>query len=120
MTDIVALATHDPDQWSLRRGLGWCLGYDAWLACETGRAHELRVHATPLAWLQAGCEGMTVLDWDMGVRNLRGLGEAITLRCDAGAGIALKARLARGGLPLVAEERSTAGMSLAERIGRAA
>ena len=118
--DIVALATHDEDQWALRRGEGWCLGYDAWLRCEIGMAHELRVHGTPLAWLRAGCEGACVLDWGMGLRQLRGLGEAVTLRCDRGAAVAMKARLARGGLPMVAEDSPASGLSLAERIGRAA
>ncbi|HAD18363.1 MAG TPA: hypothetical protein DCF81_16020 [Erythrobacter sp.] len=27
--DVMALASHDPDQWVLRRGVSWCLGYDA-------------------------------------------------------------------------------------------
>ena len=103
VVDIAALATHDPDQWALRRGEGWCLGYDAWLACETGRAHELRVHATPIAWLQAGCEGIAVLDWDMGVRHLRGLGDHVQLRCDRGAGKRLTALLQHGGIPRVKE-----------------
>lgn len=103
VTDIVALATHDPDQWALRRGEGWCLGFDAWLACETGRAHELRVHATPLAWLQAGCEGVAILDWDIGLRHLRGLGDHVLLRCDRGAGDRLTALLQHGGIPRVKE-----------------
>ncbi|MBX7459538.1 hypothetical protein [Qipengyuania huizhouensis] len=101
--DIVALATHDEDQWALRRGEGWCLGYDAWLRCETGFAHELRVHATPLAWLRGGCEGVAILEWDLGLRMLRGLGENVLLRCDRGAGERLKALLRVGGLPRVKE-----------------
>ena len=36
LVDVVALASNDPDQWALRTGFGWCLGYDAWLRCETG------------------------------------------------------------------------------------
>lgn len=103
LVDIAALATHDPDQWAMRRGEGWCLGYDAWLRCETGHAHELRLHATPLAWLKAGGAGLCVLDWDIGLRMLRGLGEAVLLRCDRGAGERLKALLQHGGLPRVKE-----------------
>lgn len=101
--DIVALATHDPDQWALRRGDGWCLGYDSWLACETGRSFELRVHATPLAWLRSGCEGVAILEWNTGLRMLRGLGEGVLLRCDRGAGERLKALLSVGNLPRVKE-----------------
>lgn len=101
--DIVAMATHDPDQWALRRGDGWCLGYDAWLACEMGRTFELRVHATPLAWLQSGCDGVAILEWNTGLRMLRGLGEGVLLRCDRGAGERLKALLQHGSLPRVKE-----------------
>ena len=101
--DVVALATHDEDQWALRRGEGWCLGYDAWLRCEIGMAHVLRLHGTPLAWLRAGCEGLCVLDWDLGLRQLRGLGEEVTLRCDRGVGERLCALLRVGGLPRVKE-----------------
>lgn len=68
-----------------------------------GRVLELGVHATPLAWLQAGCEGVTVLDWDMGLRHLRGLGDHVLLRCDRGAGDRLTALLQHGGIPRVKE-----------------
>ncbi|MBX7496780.1 hypothetical protein K3172_13015 [Qipengyuania sp. 6B39] len=103
LVDLVALATHDPDQWALRWGQGWCLGYDAWLACETGRAHELRLFATPLAWLRAGGVGIVILDWDEGLRCLRGLGEHVLLRCDRGAGERLRKLLSIGNLPRVKE-----------------
>lgn len=103
LVDVVALAAHDPDQWALRRGEGWCLGYDAWLACETGTLHELRLFATPIAWLQAGGAGCCVLDWDIGLRMLRGLGEHVLLRCERGAGDRLKSLLRVGGLPRVKE-----------------
>ena len=123
--DIVALATHDPDQWALRRGDGWCLGYDAWLACETGGAFELRVHATPLAWLRSGCEGVAILEWNTGLRMLRGLGEGVLLRCDRGAGERLKALLSVGNLPRVKETggfpaRPTAALREANGDRRAA
>ena len=103
VVDIAALATHAPDQWALRSGMGWCLGYDAWLDCEIGWKHELRVHTTPLAWLQAGCEGVAILDWDVGVSHLRGLGDHVQLRCDRGAGKRLTALLQHGGIPRVKE-----------------
>lgn len=103
LVDVVALAAHDPDQWALRRGEGWCLGYDSWLACEIGAAHELRLFATPIAWLHAGGAGCCVLDWDIGLRMLRGLGEHVLLRCERGAGDRLKSLLRVGGLPRVKE-----------------
>lgn len=106
-TDIVALATHDPDQWALRRGEGWCLGFDAWHACRIGQRHELRVHATPIAWLQSGCDGMCILDWRFGLGHLRDLGEEVLLRCDHGAGQRLKALLQHGSLPRVKETAPT-------------
>ncbi|GAA3794660.1 hypothetical protein GCM10022600_15080 [Qipengyuania pelagi] len=97
LVDICALATHEANQWALRRGDGWCLGYDAWLACETGAARALRIVATPLAWLRGGGAGVCVLDWDIGVRMLRGLGEGVTLKTDRGAGERLRALLQHGG-----------------------
>ena len=54
---------------------------------DTDRAFELLAQATPLAWL----------------RMLRGLGEAVLLRCDRGAGERLKALLRCGGLPRAKE-----------------
>ena len=70
---------------------------------DTDRAFELLAQATPLAWLRSGREGMAVLDWDTGLRMLRGLGEAVLLRCDRGAGERLKALLRCGGLPRAKE-----------------
>ena len=103
LVDVAALKSDDPDQWALRRGEGWCLGYDAWLACETGARRELRLHATPIAWLRVGGEGLAILDWDIGLRMLRGLGEHVLLRCDRGAGERLRALLSIGALPRVKE-----------------
>ena len=57
-------------------------------------------------WLRAGADfaaSVCVLDWQVGVRMLRGLGEGVTLRCDRGAGDRLRAMLHHGGLPRVAE-----------------
>lgn len=103
LVDAVAIASHEPDQWALRVGEGWCLGYDAWLTCEIGCAHALRLHGTPLAWLRAGGEGLCVLDWRAGLPLLRGLGERVLLRCDRGAGERLRAVLQYGNLPRVKE-----------------
>lgn len=61
------------------------------------------LHATPLAWLQAGCEGIAILDWDMGVRQMRGLGDHVQLRGDRGASKRLTALLQHGGIPRVKE-----------------
>lgn len=110
LDDLVAIASHNADEWALRHRAGVLLGEDVLLAAEGraavhGRA-ELRLFGTPLAWLRAGGEGVCVLDWGRAaLGRLRALGEAVTLVCDAGAGVRLKAMLAVGGLPTVAEAR---------------
>lgn len=109
--DAVAVRTETPDDWALRRGVGWCLGYDAWLACEAGRAHALRIVGTPLDWLRSP-GSLCVLDWEAALPLLRGLGETVTLRCNRGAGQRLEALLRRGGLPMV---RETGGWPSGER-----
>ena len=103
LIDIAAVHTEQGDEWALRTGEAWCLGYDAWLACETGRAAMLRVHSGPMGWLGSGCEGICVLDWQVGASMLRGLGERVQLRCDRGVGEALRGQLSFGGLPSVRE-----------------
>lgn len=122
LVDLMAIHSEQPDDWALRRGAGWCLGYDAWLACESGRAQVLRIVGTPMDWLLSGgpsrcgsdcvldhSSGRTdegticVLDWEAALPMLRGLGEGVLLRCDRGAGERLEALLRRGGLPRVKE-----------------
>lgn len=107
LVDLVAFSTSDPDDWALRCGLGAMLG--TWTLEEAQRrvcAHgyaQLRIFATPLAWLLGGGEGVCVLDWNAGLAELRLLGETVTLRCDRGVGERLEALLRRGGVPRVKE-----------------
>lgn len=106
--DLVALASHDPDQWALRRGAGWCLGHDRWVAAQQAalaeRITELRVFSTPIDWLRGRGAGICVLHWDTAaLGQLRQLGERVVLRVDAGAGERLRQLLAHGGLPRVKE-----------------
>lgn len=90
--DMLVFRAADPDRWAQRRGAAWLLGADQfhrvrWL----DGAGPLRIFGTPLAWLQAGCCGICVLDWcSEAVTALRGLGPAVTLVAeDEGAAVAL-------------------------------
>lgn len=104
VVDLVALASHDENQWALRTGLADLLGDDQLLDAVLAERRELRLHPTPLAWLRAGCEGICVLDWTRSALGaLRGMPEGLTLVVDPGWREGLKAKLAYGGLPRVAE-----------------
>lgn len=108
LVDIVAFAPASPDRWTLRRGAGVMLGEDAlWHACAMrgpGARTIVAVHATPMAWLRAGGEGVCVLDWSAeALGMLRMLGPEVTLlAADAGAAVKLRDALAYGALPKVA------------------
>ena len=114
LVDLVACASHDENQWALLTGYGTMLGAgrlqavadamdEAQLAERPFHA-RLRVFATPWDWLRGGGKGICVLDWGRGaLADLRILSEALTLVVDAGARERLRALLAHGGLPLVAE-----------------
>jgi hypothetical protein len=65
-------------------------------------------------------EGICVVDWQLGLMPVRTLGEAVTLECPQHLVSVVRAKLQRGGLPLVAGPIAAEGLSLAERIGRAA
>lgn len=72
-----------------------------------GRRWELRLYATPMAWLRAGGAGICVLDWTASALGaLRGVGSGVTLVVEPGAKARLDAMLAHGGLPLVAETQT--------------
>ena len=60
--DIIAFRTDAPDKWWHRIGeQGLVLGEDQYLtSIETGA--PLKVHDTPLAWLQGNCDGAVFLD----------------------------------------------------------
>jgi len=62
--DLVAWRSLQPFRWWLRSGLGWALGQDNWTyrsAWDVG--DPFAVHATPLDWLRAGCNGICIVDW---------------------------------------------------------
>ena len=61
--DLIAWRSLKPHDWRWRVGEGWALGVD----CLRGNAWDgfasITVHATPLAWLTAGGEGLAILNW---------------------------------------------------------
>lgn len=60
--DLVAFQPSDPTRWWLRSGQGVVLGlHNARLAAF--KEEPVFVHATPLDWLRAECQGVVVLDW---------------------------------------------------------
>lgn len=82
-------------------------------------AARIAMFETPLDWLRAGGRGICVYDWAAAVHHLRDLGEAVTLQAPPALAQIVRARLERGGLPLVASAvADQARLSLAERIGR--
>jgi len=116
LADVVALASHDRDQWALRRKAAPVLGVERidW-AMMLGL--PLRIYGRPLDWLAAQRDGngshgeavrggICVLDWTPeSLGRLRGLGPAGVLRCDPGAAEKLRGMLAFGGLPRVETAR---------------
>lgn len=62
IVDFVALQTANPRKWWVRSGLATMLGF--WNLEEAAHFdHQLVVHATPLDWLRADCEGVCIVDW---------------------------------------------------------
>lgn len=106
IADLVALVPHDQDRWALWRGSADFLGREMLDRALGGAVRTLRLFPTPRAWLRGGGEGVCVLDWSPGALSaLRNLGPKVTLVVDPGAKDRMKAMLAHGGLPLVAEDR---------------
>lgn len=127
LVDLVALASHDEDRWSLLLGVGDMLGAwwieDMHRRVSTERPARLRLFATPWDWLRGGGQGVCVLEWSAAaLGELRLLGERVTIECrDAAHRAEISGKLQRGGLPMVALPPSAAaGLSLAERIGMGA
>jgi hypothetical protein len=119
LADILAVSTAQPDQVARRTGEGWCLGEDVIRAAEAdawGREKRVMVKlvADPLEWLRAQGRSIWIADWAAALPRLRGLGERVTLECDAGAGARIKALLAIGGLPKVKERAPVARMIVGE------
>jgi hypothetical protein len=130
VTDLVALSSTCPDEWALLTGDGVLLGEDVLEHAIATEQREVRLYATPLAWLKgafggataSGClsagdrasssrqavgpTGICVLDWgSVALSALRGLRPWQTIVTDPGAGPKLEALLRRGDLPMVAEDR---------------
>jgi hypothetical protein len=112
--DAVALSTSNEDEWALLTGMADLLGEDQLEHAIATDARFLRLHATPMAWLRAGMQGIAVLQWNRAALGmLRGLPERTTLVVDPGTRERLKGMLAFGGLPQIAEDRNSG-------LGRAA
>jgi hypothetical protein len=119
LADIAAVSTSHPDQVALRSGEGWCLGDDVIRQAEAdawGREQRVTVRlvADPVAWLRAEGKAVFVMDWAAALPRLRGLGERVTLECDAGAGARVRALLEVGGLPKVKERAPVARLVMGE------
>lgn len=119
LIDIAAVSTSAPDQVALRTGDGWCIGENVIRAAEAdawGRERRitLKLVADPLEWLKLSGRAVCVLDWAAALPRLRGLGERVTLECDAGAGARIRALLEVGGLPKVKERAPAARVLMGE------
>ncbi len=119
LADIAAVSTSHPDQVALRTCEGWCLGDEVIRAAEAdawGRDKRVTVKlvADPIEWLRAEGRAVWVADWRAALPRLRGLGERVTLECDAGAGARIKALLEIGGLPKVKERAPVARVAMGE------
>lgn len=119
LADILAVSTSAPDQIARRTGQGWCLGEDVIRQAEAdawGREQRVTVRllADPLEWLRMAGRGVVVLDWGAALPHLRGLGERVTLECDAGVGARIRALLEIGGLPKVRERAPVARVAMGQ------
>jgi hypothetical protein len=118
VVDVVALLLEHPREVaSFVDGGDGVLGL--WSLPHPGEAGRVAMFETPMDWLRAGGKGLCVYDWARAVGLLRQLGEAVTLEAPPALAAVVRAKLERGGLPLVASSvASDAKLSLAERIGR--
>jgi hypothetical protein len=119
--DAVAFQIDAPGEFALMLGQSAFLG--GWQVRERAGdgAGRLTLVADPLAWIAARGRAVCVLDWSRALPELRGLGEGVTIEAPPSLATVLRAKLERGGLPLVASAVAEgASLTLAERIGRAA
>ncbi|MEQ5789064.1 hypothetical protein J3454_14300 [Erythrobacter sp. NFXS35] len=119
--DAVAFRLDAPGDFALMLGQSAFLG--EWLLRDrhVEGGGRLRLVADPLAWIAARGKAVCVLDWQRAVPKLRDLGERVTIEAPPALATVLRARLERGGLPLVASAVAEGTkLTLAERIGRAA
>ena len=62
LIDLIAWQTGDPTSLASRTGLSWALGEDC-LTMRSAWERPVAIHATPLAWWIAACDGLCILDW---------------------------------------------------------
>lgn len=84
VVDLVAWLPANPGRWWTVLGAATVLG-EAFAASPTSGfgGAPLRLHRTPLAWLQAGCDGAVILDPNRGGRWLMDLDHAAIAAEDA-------------------------------------
>lgn len=118
VVDVIALLLEHPREVaSFVDGGDGVIGL--WSLPHPGDAGRVAMFETPIDLLRAGGKGLCVYDWRRAVGLLRQLGEAVTLEAPPALAAVVRAKLERGGLPLVASAvASDAKLSLAERIGR--
>lgn len=119
--DLVAIDPARPDGWALWRGAEELLGGWTLDRATTFGEASVRLHATPLDWLRAGCTGVCVLEWNHAARaRLRALGSAVTIVADPALARRVRAELERGDLPRVAESaEADAGAGPKKKAGKA-
>ena len=62
LVDLVAFTSDKPLAWLLRLGVGWSLGLLDGFERHSWQ-DEVKLWASPLDWLRAGCDGLCILDW---------------------------------------------------------
>jgi hypothetical protein len=99
LLDLLAYRPQTPDRWYLLRGeTGLLLGADA-LILAAAQDRPLRVHRTPLSWLQAAGDGVCLLDWTRCRRTLAGVPRLIGEDAAHDAWIRQQLRADHDGLP---------------------
>ncbi len=63
LVDLIAWRSLKPSDWHWRLGEAWALGADAADGTPWHGFASLVVHATPLAWLASGGDGLVILNW---------------------------------------------------------
>ncbi|WP_139139123.1 hypothetical protein [Sphingobium phenoxybenzoativorans] len=63
IVDLVAFKPTNPTRWYWRVGQGWCLSPEQ-ICRPTFDMAPLQIWDTPLSWLQNGCRGICILDYE--------------------------------------------------------
>ena len=76
--DLIAWRSLKPQDWRWRVGEAWALGADSLQGSPWRGFASITVHATPLAWLAAGGDGLTILNWQSAtIRSLSNFDEIV-------------------------------------------